>query len=144
MAEVEKPANIPIRARAAKNCHTLLDKPMAAVKIAIAQLERSKDSLRPRLSAIRPQIGEANAATNDVDPVMMPLQISMPCTEETPRPGSMSGTIGLRKPNEPVIRNWMPTMAQSVRRHPVASGAMISRDSSICRHRSGSTRDGKV
>src|ERR1051326_2372946 len=103
MAEVENPANMPISARAAKNCQTLVDSPMNAVKKAIAQLERSNDNLRPRRSAMRPQIGEAKAATNEVEPVMAPLQMSTPCSVVTPRPGSIRGTMGERKPNEPVI-----------------------------------------
>src|SRR6185312_14717769 len=97
IAEVENPANMPIRARAAKNCQTLLDRPMTAVKTAIAQLERNRDILRPCRSAILPQTGEAKAATNEVAPVIAPLQISTPWIVVTPRPGSMSGTMGLRK-----------------------------------------------
>jgi hypothetical protein len=68
-----------------------------AVNTAIAKLERKRDSLRPYLSATRPHIGEAKAATNDVAPVMMPDQTSTPSIVSTPSCGSMSGMIGLRK-----------------------------------------------
>jgi hypothetical protein len=105
MAEVENPANIPIRARAAKNCQTLVDSPMTAVNTAIAQLERNSDNFRPCRSAIRPHTGDANAATKEVAPVIAPLQIATPWTVFTPSPGSIKGTIGLRKLKDPVIRN---------------------------------------
>src|ERR1700683_3766581 len=111
MAEVENPANMPITARAMKNCQTLVDNPITAVKIAMAQLDRNSDNFRPRRSAIRPHTGDAKAATKDVEPVIAPLQISTPWADVTPRPGNISGTIGLRKANDPVISNWMPTMA---------------------------------
>src|SRR5450755_3161405 len=103
MAEVENPANNPIRARAAKNCQTLVDSPITAVNTAIAQLERNSDNFRPRRSAILPHTGDANAATKEVEPVIAPLQISTPWSDVTPRPGNMRGTIGLRKLNDPVM-----------------------------------------
>jgi len=46
---------------------------------------------------------------------MMPDQRSIASIEVTPSCGSISGMIGLRKVIEPVMTNWMPTMAQSVR-----------------------------
>ena len=110
----EKPANTPISARAAKNCQTFSDMPISAVKNAIAQLERISIGLRPCRSASRPHSGEANAATNEVEPFRMPDHRSMPASVVTPRSGRNSGMIGLRKLNDMVMMNWMPTMAHSV------------------------------
>ena len=78
---------------------------MTAVNTAIAQLDRSSDNFRPCRSAILPHTGDANAATNDVEPVITPLQIATPSIVVTPRPGNINGTIGLRKLNDPVMRN---------------------------------------
>ena len=105
MAAEENPANNPITARAPKNHQTLVASPISAVNTAIAKLDRNNDSLRPCLSATRPQIGEAKAATNDVEPVMMPDQTSTPASVSTPSRGSMSGMIGLRKLIAAVMTN---------------------------------------
>ncbi len=102
-------------ALAPKNCQTLVDSPISPVNTAIAKLERSSDNLRPWRSATRPQTGEAKAATKDVEPVMMPDQISMPFADPTPSCGSIRGMIGLRKLIPAVITNCMPTIAQRVR-----------------------------
>ena len=121
MAAEENPANAPITARAPKNHQTLVASPISAVNTAIAKLERSSDSFRPCLSATRPQIGEANAATNDVEPVMTPDQRSTPSVLVTPSCGNISGMIGLRKLIAAVMTNWMPTIAHRVRCQPVSA-----------------------
>jgi hypothetical protein len=95
---------------------------MKAVKIAIAQLDRSSISLRPCWSASRPQSGEANAATNDVEPLRIPAHMSIAATECTPSTGRNSGMIGVRKLNDMVMTNWMPTIAHSVRCQLAAAG----------------------
>ncbi len=107
-------------ALAPKNCQTFVESPISPVNTAMAKLERSSESLRPCRSATRPQIGEAKAATKDVEPVMMPDQMSIPFTDSTPSCGSISGMIGLRKLIPAVMTNWMPTIAQRVRCHAVS------------------------
>ena len=87
---------------------------MNAVNTAIAQLERISIGLRPCWSASLPQSGEAKAATNEVEPFRMPDHRSIPASVVTPSFGRNSGMIGLRKLNDIVMMNWMPTMAQSV------------------------------
>ena len=44
----------------------------------------------------------------------MPDHRSIPASVVTPSFGRNSGMIGLRKLNDIVMMNWMPTMAQSV------------------------------
>ena len=105
MAEEENPAKAPITARAPKNHQTSVASPISPVNRAIAKLDRSSDSLRPCLSAIRPQIGAAKAATKEVDPVMTPDQIPTPSIVSTPSCGSISGMIGLRKLIDAVMMN---------------------------------------
>jgi hypothetical protein len=70
----ENPANTPISARAPSSCHTSITTPISTVHTEIANAERSTISLRPYRSAIRPQIGEANAATNEATDPSTPDQ----------------------------------------------------------------------
>src|ERR1700746_3111432 len=105
MAAEENPANSPMTARAPKNCQTLADSPINAVKKAMAKLERNSDSLRPCRSATRPQIGDATAEPGDVEPVMTPDQTATPRADSTPSSGSISGMIGLRKLIAAVMTN---------------------------------------
>ena len=44
----------------------------------------------------------------------MPDHRSIPASVVTPRSGRNSGMIGLRKLNDMVMMNWMPTMAHNV------------------------------
>ena len=87
---------------------------MSAVNTAMAQLERSSISLRPCWSARRPHSGDAKAATNEVEPFRMPAHRSIAASVCTPSTGRNSGMIGLRKLNDMVMMNWMPTIAHSV------------------------------
>ena len=114
MAALENPANTPISARKAKNCQTSPATPISAVNRAIAKLERISISLRPCWSLSRPQIGEANAATNEVVPERTPAQMSIAAALSTPSCGRNSGMIGVSAEFAIVLTNWMPTITHSV------------------------------
>ena len=70
--------------------------------------------MRPCWSLRRPQTGEANAATNEVVPLRMPAQMSIPLSELTPSTGRNSGMIGVSAEFAMVLTNWMPTITHSV------------------------------
>src|SRR4051812_37130871 len=154
MAEEEKPAKTPMKARAPKNCHTSPASPIKPVNSPIAKEERSSDSLRPCLSAIRPQSGEAKAATKDVEPVMMPDQMPTPSTVFTPRSGSIRGIIGEGKLIDPVMMNGIAPIAHGARAQRACAGgstgpsarvggAASCGGSVIARHAIGTRRHGK-
>ena len=52
----------------------------------------------------------------------MPAHMSIAASECTPSTGRNSGMIGVRKLNDMVMTNWMPTIAHSVRCQFVAAG----------------------
>ncbi len=124
MEAAENPAKAPISARTAKNSHTVNDRPISAVKMPIAKVERSSICLRPRRSAMRPQSGEAKAATSGVTPLRMPAQRSTALGLVTPSSGRNSGMIGLRMVNDSDMMNWMPTITHIRRAHPSAPAAV--------------------